>query len=102
MKRFVTPRSLYNDITSGDKFTCEDDLRAPLGTLLKAMGSVNIEGKDKWKMIPILDVMEKIIETVEKLLWDSGQLSEEEQDTRERLYTRVVSIKHEIAGTINT
>ena len=100
MKRWVTPRSLYNDITSGNQFTCDDDLRAPLGTLLKALGSVRIEGKTKWKMVPVLEVIEQVIEAVEKLLWDSGDLTPEEEDSRQRVYVQIVDIKSQVLESL--
>jgi len=100
MKRHITPRSLFNDIVNG-KTECEDDLRSPIAKMLLQFASVQLDDKTKWKNLPIVSVLETIVEVIEKLLWDSGHLTEEETEGRQRIYTQIVAIKKEVQRTID-
>ena len=95
MKRHVTPRSLFNDLVRG-KIECENNLKKTIATMIAQFACVDIDGKRKWKNLPVISVLNTIIGVCEKLLWDSGHLSEEETERRQVLYSRVVAIKTEV------
>ena len=98
--RHITPRSLCKDLSSG-KLDCEADLRPPITQLIKRAATVQgKEGKTRWKRQPVLDMINNVIATVEKLLWDSGELTENQTEQRQRIYTQVVDIKRQVEESL--
>jgi len=93
--RHITPRSLFNDLCR-NKFPCDDDYRKPIVMLIRKFGTIQRDGELKWRNIPVLEVIEKVIETVEKLLWDSGEITVEEQKARQELMTQVYKVRKEV------
>ena len=101
MKRHTTARSLYNDLMAGDRFACDDEIRAPLATIIKAKGSFKLDNGDtKWRMEKVMDILYEVAEVIERLLWDSGHLTEHEENTRQRLYVEFVKVKAQVEKTL--
>lgn len=68
--------------------------------LLQRFGSHGEKEKKRWKKEPVLDVLRDVIECVEGLLWDSGELTVEMTSQRQRIMTQITEIKIEVEKLI--
>lgn len=101
MKRFVTPNSLYRDLINKERFECSDRIRPALAKNLKRFSTQMRGDQEVWLNIPVIDVLNKMIEEIERLLWDSGELSERDEKDREDFYTELVKVKNQVLATLN-
>jgi hypothetical protein len=101
MARQVTARSLYNDLNHKNTIGCDPDLAGPVAELIKGFGTYKREGKTKWRKDPI-EVIDSVMDRIEVLLWDSGEITHEETDTRQRVLTEIVKIKKTVLAIISS